>query len=211
MAAMQDDVNGLGGAPDPEPTSAGSARDRLQAAAVAAFAAKGFHATTTRDIAGAAGMSPAALYVHHRSKEQLLYEISLAGHREALALCRAAVAAERDPVAQLGRLVEDYVRYHALHHTTARILNEELSALSAEHQREIAGLRSAVDALLRDLLERGVAAGGLVTPDPAMTSAAVLSLGIDLARWWRDGRGWTPDDIAAHYRMLVLRMVGAGA
>ena len=62
------------------------ARTRLLAAAVAAFAAKGFHGTTTRDISTTAGMSPAALYVHHRSKEELLHQISLAGHERTLAL-----------------------------------------------------------------------------------------------------------------------------
>jgi AcrR family transcriptional regulator len=36
-------------------------RARLVEAAIAAFAEKGFHGTTTRDIAAAAGMSPAAL------------------------------------------------------------------------------------------------------------------------------------------------------
>lgn len=40
-------------------------------AAADAFAAKGFHATTTRDIAGRAGLSPAGVYVHFASKEDL--------------------------------------------------------------------------------------------------------------------------------------------
>ena len=56
------------------PTPTGDAgRDRLLTAAVAAFGAKGFHATSTRDIARAASLSPAAVYVHHQSKEDLLY------------------------------------------------------------------------------------------------------------------------------------------
>ena len=53
------------------------ARTRLARAAVDAFATKGFHGTTTRDISIAAGMSPAALYVHHRSKEELLFLIAI--------------------------------------------------------------------------------------------------------------------------------------
>ena len=56
------------------------------------FAAKGFHGTTTRDIASGAGMSPAALYVHHRSKEEMLYGISRAGHDRTLALVQEAAA-----------------------------------------------------------------------------------------------------------------------
>ena len=57
-----------------------STRERLVTAAVAAFSAHGFHATTTRNIAARAGMSPAAVYVHHASKEELLFAISRDGH-----------------------------------------------------------------------------------------------------------------------------------
>ena len=45
---------------------------RLFEAAADAFAAKGFHATTTRDIASRAGLSPAGVYVHFASKEEIL-------------------------------------------------------------------------------------------------------------------------------------------
>jgi AcrR family transcriptional regulator len=82
-------------------TEATDARSRLVAAAVESFASKGFHGTTTRDIASAAGMSPAALYVHHKSKEDLLYLISRAGHEFTLLLVKDAVAGSDDPVEQL--------------------------------------------------------------------------------------------------------------
>lgn len=186
-----------------------NARTRLLEAAVEAFAAKGFHGTTTRDIAGAAGMSPAALYVHHRSKEELLYEISLAGHQRALALCEDAIAASSDPERQLVDLVRDFVRHHAVHHTIARIVNYELAALSAEHRAEIDALRHRMDALVRDLVHRGAASGRFTTPEPAMTGAALLSLGIDVARWYDEAGGWSPEAIAGHYAELALRMVGS--
>jgi AcrR family transcriptional regulator len=185
------------------------ARSRLLAAAVAAFAARGFHGTTTRDIAAAAGMSPAALYVHHRSKEELLHQISRAGHEATLALVEEAVASSGRPVEQLARLVEDFVRHHAVAHTSARIVNYELAALSEPHLAEITELRHRIDSVVRDLVERGVAAGDFTTPDPVMTASALLSMGIDVARWYRDEGSWSPGDVAAHYRELALRMVGA--
>ena len=184
------------------------ARARLLAAAIEAFSAKGFHGTTTRDIAAAAGMSPAALYVHHRSKEELLHLISREGHDRTLALCEAAVAAGGTAVEQLDRLIEDFVRHHAVNHTSARVVNYEMSALTDEHQAEIAELRRRIDRVVRDLLERGAAAGEFSTSDPAMTASALLSLGIDVARWYRDDRGWSPDDVATHYVELARRMAG---
>ena len=65
------------------------------------FAEHGFHATTTRDIAGGAGMSPAALYVHFPSKAALLFEISRSGHESALNLVTAAIERGADPVASV--------------------------------------------------------------------------------------------------------------
>ena len=186
------------------------ARTRLLTAAVAAFAAKGFHGTTTRDISTTAGMSPAALYVHHRSKEELLHQISLAGHERTLALVTEAAASSSDPVERLSRLMEEFVRHHALTHATARIVNYELAALSETHLAEIGLLRRQIDTVVRDVIRDGVASGAFSTPDPAMTATALLSLGIDVARWYRDDGSWSPDDVAAHYRDLALRMAGVG-
>ena len=59
---------------------------RLLLGAVEAFAERGFHATTTRDIAGRAGMSPAALYIHYKTKEELLFQISRVGHERSVSV-----------------------------------------------------------------------------------------------------------------------------
>ena len=195
----------------PEAPDAPDARTRLARAAVDAFAARGFHGTTTRDISTTAGMSPAAMYVHHRSKEDLLFELATAGHERVLALVRSSVARSEDPLTQLGDLVEDFVRDHAVAHTGARVINYELAALSEEHRAEIVKVRHQIDLVVRDVVDRGVAAGVFATPDPRMTTLAILSLGTDVARWYRDEGRWTPDEVAAHYRLLALRMVGAGS
>jgi AcrR family transcriptional regulator len=113
-----------------DPVRGDTTRNRLLAAAVNAFADKGFHATATRDIAAAAGMSPAALYVHHKSKEELLYLIALAGHQRTLDTMRQGIASCDDTVQQLWRVVHDFARSHARDHVTAKIVNYELAALS---------------------------------------------------------------------------------
>jgi len=185
------------------------ARGRLVAAAVESFASKGFHGTTTRDIASAAGMSPAALYVHHKSKEDLLYLISLAGHEFILLLAKSAVASSDDPVEQLLAVVHGFTLHHARGHTTARIVNYELAALSPEHLREIAGIRRAIEEEMRRVVESGVARNAFHTSNPRMTALALLSLGIDVARWYRDEGEWSPEEIADFYCEVALRLVGS--
>ncbi len=185
-------------------------RAKLLQAATTAFAEKGFHATTTRDIATAAGMSPAAVYVHHRSKEELLYLISRAGHETTLELVREAVRSTSDPADQLTAVIRGFAVHHARGHTTARIVNYELAALAPEHHAEIRELRRSISAELRALVRRGIDAGEFHTPDAGMAATALLSLGIDVARWYRADGPWSPDDIGGFYADLALRMVGWG-
>jgi AcrR family transcriptional regulator len=188
---------------------ADATRSRLHEAAIQAFAEKGFHGTTTRDIAAGAGMSPAALYVHHKSKEELLYLISRAGHEHTLALVREAIATSDDPARALRRVMHDFALHHARDHTGARIVNYELAALAPEHLTEIRGIRHDIEDEMRRLVTRGVDTGAFDVPDAAMAAACLLSLGIDLARWYQDGRRWTPEQIAEQYADMALRIVGA--
>ncbi|MEV4874106.1 TetR/AcrR family transcriptional regulator [Streptomyces syringium] len=181
---------------------------RLVTAAVQAFAERGYHATTTRDIAGRAGMSPAALYIHYKTKEELLYRISGVGHRLALDILRRAREGKGSPAERLAEAVRTFVRWHAEHHTTARVVQYELGALGEEHHKEIVGLRRASDAAVRAIIEDGVATGDFDVPDVRGTTLAVLSLCIDVARWFNADGKRTPDEVGELYAGLVLRMVG---
>lgn len=183
-------------------------QDRLINAAVESFAAKGFHGTTTRDIASAAGMSPAALYVHHKSKEELLYVISRTGHEQTLDVVTDAAASSDEPVQQLAAVMRAFASWHARNHTVSRIVNYELAALAPEHYDEIITIRRAIARELRFVVEKGVASGRFASSRPGMTANALLSLGVDIGRWYHESGEWTPDDIAEHYAEIALRMVG---
>ncbi|WP_330295607.1 TetR/AcrR family transcriptional regulator [Streptomyces sp. NBC_00503] len=182
---------------------------RLLVAAVEAFAERGYHATTTRDIAGRAGMSPAALYIHYKTKEELLHRISRIGHDKALEILDTAASGPGTAAERLDVAVRAFVRWHAAHHTTARVVQYELDALGPEHRSEIVALRRRSDAAIRRILSDGVAAGEFDVPDVPGTTLAVLSLCIDVARWFSTEGRRTPDEVGALYSGLVLRMVAA--
>ncbi|MFK4226947.1 TetR/AcrR family transcriptional regulator [Streptomyces sp. NPDC019890] len=182
---------------------------KLLVAAVEAFAERGYHATTTRDIAGRAGMSPAALYIHYKTKEELLHRISRIGHDKALEILSAAADAEGTPSERLADAVSSFVRWHAGRHDTAHVVQYEIDALSDDHRTEIIELRRRSDAIVRGILRDGVESGEFDVPDIPGTTVAVLSLCIDVARWFNTRGRRTPDEVGALYADLVLRMVGA--
>lgn len=184
-------------------------RERLLAAAVEAFATSGFAGTTTRDIASRAGMSPAAVYVHHATKEELLFEISRRGHRNAVEIIEKASQSASDPAERTRTMVAEFSRWHAVNSRVGRIVQYEFDALTPEHRAEIAEYRRAIEALMREALEAGVASEVMTVTDLKGTALALLSLSIDLVRWYHPDGPTTPDEIATLHGELALRMVGA--
>ncbi|WP_341257882.1 TetR/AcrR family transcriptional regulator [Gordonia malaquae] len=184
-------------------------RQRLLDGAMASFADHGFHGTSTRHIAAAAGMSPAAVYVHYSSKEELLYEISRKGHRELLEIVQAAAALDADATTRLRTLVRDFIVYHAQNHASSRVVNYEFTRLEPDHLAEIVEMRVGIDVAITAVLDAGVTEGAFTIGDIPMTTTAVASLAVDVSRWFRDGRSWSPQAVGDYFADLSLRMVGA--
>ena len=179
-------------------------------AAVESFGVRGFHGTNLRHIAEGSGRSTAALYVHFRSKEELLFEISLRGHTVARDLVEAVVALSLPPSDGLCCFVYAFTRWHAEHRTTARVVQYEQAALSAEHARVIADIGHRTEHGVRTLIALGAETGVFDALDVRGAAAAVLSLGIDVARWYRSGVPYDPDRLSRLYAALALRMLGGG-
>lgn len=182
---------------------------RLIEAAIDAFAEHGYHATTTRDIATRVGLSPAGLYVHFPSKAALLARISRLGHEAAAELVERAIATSNGPVQRVRAVVAGFATWHAEHHRMARIVQHELSALPTADLHVVMGLRQRIEQAMEAQVTEGVSAGLMTVDDPHAVSRALLSLSVDVARWYDPDGSETPERIGALYADLATRMVGA--
>src|SRR5665647_2034342 len=106
-------------------------------AAVDAFADKGFHATSTCDIAARASMSPAGVYVHFASKQDLLFKLCQRGHVLALEIVTSARDSAHTPPAQLAAIDTAVASPHAEQSRTARIVQYEFPKQAPEHRAEV--------------------------------------------------------------------------
>ncbi|GGP01737.1 TetR/AcrR family transcriptional regulator [Nonomuraea glycinis] len=186
----------------------GEVQRRLLSSAVRCFAANGFHATTTRDIAEGVGLSPAALYVHFPSKELVLYEIIRVGHERVLAHVQdPSIVGSGSSADRLRAIVAAYTVWHARHHVTARVCQMELNGLTAEHYAEIVEVRHRTNAYFRGAVARGVADGTFAQVDVERITRAMLSLSIDLVRWYRLDGADSPEQLGDFYADLALRLV----
>lgn len=182
---------------------------RLLQAAAEAFADRGFHATTTRDIAARAGLSPAGVYVHFATKEELLYQLSREGHVVARDMLRDAAAREQTPTGALRAIMATFARWHAEHFRVARIVQYEFGNLTPEHRDDVLRLRKEIDAVVRTVVTQGVEQGEFDVDDVPDTTLALMSMAVDVARWYDPEIKRTPEAIGTAYAELGLRLVSA--
>jgi len=90
----------------------GNRRRQLLHCAARLFRRKGFHATSTRDIAAAVGMQSGSPFYHFKSKGALLYAVMEEGMRSAIARQQIAIEAARknqqDSATQLRVLIRNH-------------------------------------------------------------------------------------------------------
>jgi AcrR family transcriptional regulator len=162
--------------------------DRLLILAAALFRKKGYAATTTRELASQLGIQKASLYHHIRSKEDLLFAISVESLKritEAVENARNTTAPNERLTAMIAAHLETALGAQDMH-TTMLI---ELRSLSAERQEKVRERRDAYQELLRAAIRDDQAEGRLRADFPA--GYLTLSL-LNLLNWtifWYDPRG----------------------
>ena len=182
---------------------------RILLASLDTFAELGYHGTATRDISRRAQVSAGALYTHYDSKQALLEHIIRATHEAMLIRMRAASDEGGSPSDRLRRIVIAHVRFHAKYNNATRVANYELHSLDDQARKEIRLCATRWRRSSRDVVAQGCDAGEFAVPDQQLVSMYVLSLGIDVSRWFRVGHRLTPDELAEEYARLVLHSIAA--
>ena len=107
-------------------------------------------------------------------------------------------------------MVHDFTLWHADHSRVGRIVQYEYHALTDEHRAEVATFRRKIEQSMQDALTDGVDQGVLAVDDIPGTAFALLSLGIDVVRWFEPGGSQTGEDLADLHARLAVRMTAAG-
>ncbi len=180
----------------------------IREASLALFARYGYEAVSMRQIADRVGVQAGALYKYHANKQQLLVDI-MRDHMEQLL---EAWDAERRPgeesVAALDRFARFHIGYHIKRPDAVFISYMELRSLEGEGFRDISRLRGKYEAILRDILRRGMEDGVFAVADPHVAAMAILAMITGVNTWYRSGGRLSQAKIEDIYVSMVLGSVG---
>jgi AcrR family transcriptional regulator len=187
----------------------GNRRVALLAAAASLFRRKGFSATTTRDIAAAAGMQSGSPFYHFKSKDALLFAVMEEGMRTALSRQRAVVQAadhaSLSPQSQLRELVQ--VHFDVLlgpGNDFVPVMLYESRSLQARQRKLVAQLISEYESLWMPVLVALHASGQMRAP---VGLARLLILGaLNWSVQWFDAKkGASVQDLTDAAMALFLK------
>jgi AcrR family transcriptional regulator len=182
---------------------------RILLAAVDNFSKYGFHASSTRDIAKRAKLSPAAVYVHFRSKEELLFTLVVVISEWVLERMEATLREGGNPVERLSRLVQTHVASHAAMRSALFVAEYQFGLMNPAQRRKILKIRDALEAMFEDCLVDGIREGSFTIANVRLTRVAIVSLCITVLNWFSPRGELSPDQVGALYADLVLSMVHA--
>ncbi len=186
-----------------------STQDRIHLAALRLFSRRGYAGTGIRDLADEAGLSPASLYNHIGSKEDLLTRIMREGNDRLEQTVRAALANVTRPEDRLGILTQVHVFVHASFRQECRVIDAEFRSLTGDHRAAVLEQRDAYERLWSQALEDGAAAGTLTVDDLRVTRLALLSMCTGVAHWFRPEGPNDAFELSRRHVDLTLRSTRA--
>ncbi len=181
-----------------------NSRADLVQAAGQLFSQKGFYGTSIRDIASARGIRSGSLYAHIESKEDLLFEVVMAGSD---AFIEALSPVLLNPGSAEEKLVEGlkaHIDVVARHLDTSRVFLHEWLLLSPERRELVQKRRDRYEAMWTQIIQSGIDEGVFAPVSLRYARLVLLSVANWVYLWYDPAGPMDPGEMAKMLGGLLL-------
>lgn len=193
------------GARDPKQAKPATRLEEVLQSAANIFFAKGFHATSIEDVARDVGMLKGSLYYYIKSKDDLLFQLLLAGIEDGDAFIAKQIDLQGDPVEQLERAIRAQIDYIIQHRVPFGLFLHEFDSLSGKRQHKLISVMSRYNSRFVDLVRRGQAHGKLMAGEPWIIVNGILGMCNWLYRWYDTDQISDPEQVKRIFLHMLLQ------
>lgn len=170
--------------------------DEIFDAAARVFAERGYHGTSTQDIADLLGMRQASLYYYFASKEAALEEVCAQGAAGFVENAEGIANRDCGPTEKLRALATVHITPLAERPDYIRTFLNERKWLPTESRRRIGGMSRRIEAIFETVIRAGIRQGEFRSDlNVRLTVFGILGM-INSVQTWLDRSGKTPAEIA---------------
>lgn len=186
-------------------------RAEILRAAAHAFAERGYHGVSMRELARETGKAPATFYNHFDSKDDLLFRLQRDAFDVLIGAAQRAVAEHGDPSTCLLAFIANHVTYVAHNPDVMRVLVHEATALSDGRRAVVKQRKREYFELARMLIvDLFAAAGSDISPDETERATYCIFGMLNWTYGWYDPeRHGSPTDLARTIHGIALRGLAA--
>lgn len=195
---------------DPKQSKPATRLEEVLQSAANIFFAKGFHATSIEDVARSVGMLKGSLYYYIKSKEDLLFQLLLAGIEDGDAFIAQQIDPEGDPVEQLERAIRAQIDYIIQHRVPFGLFLHEFDSLSGKRQHKLISVMSRYNSRFVDLVRRGQEQGKLMEGEPWILVNGILGMCNWLYRWYDADQISDPEQIKSIFVRMIFEGIRKG-
>lgn len=171
-------------------------KDQVIRAAERLFSARGFQASSVRDIAEALNIKGGSLYAHINSKEDLLWDIVNGAADRFFAALAPIVEEDLVPIERLRRAILGHVLVITGNLQSAAVYSTEWRNLGDDRLETFKARRDEYERLFRGMVRDCIHEGTFAAVDEKFATLLILSSMNWIYQWYSPGGLMTPEEIA---------------
>jgi AcrR family transcriptional regulator len=178
---------------------------QIEREAVRLFSERTYPAVGMRDISDAVGILPGSLYVHIKSKEEILFNIVERGILNYLVALTPIIESAEPAGTRLRTAILTYMRVLDSNLAQTQVAVFQWPYLSEPNRQRVVKLRERFERLFTTLVEDGISSGEF-TPmrHPSIVTIAVIGLLNSTMHWYRPTGTVRAEDVGEQLADLVL-------
>lgn len=183
-------------------------RQQIIDGAVQLFTKKGFHKTTTREIAKKCNMSIGTMYEYIQSKEDVLFLVCEAIHEKMEHKIKQTVKKDQNGFDQLRSSFKQLLKIMDEMRPLVLLIYQETKSLPRERMRYVLEKEETMTSIFEHLIERGIQDGSISLDVASIKLMAhnIMVMGqMWTFRYWSLGRAYTLDEYIEKQMALLTR------
>lgn len=188
-------------------------RHQIVEGAVRLFVEKGFHKTTTREIARECGMSIGTMYEYIQTKEDVLYLVCDYIHSELEERLQEAVSNEDSGIESLRKGLHQLFKLMEQMRESVLLIYQETKSLPKDKMKFVLSKEEQITSIFEQILEKGMK-DGTIRIDPSSIKLMANNIMVIGQMWtfrhWILGRHYNLEEYTQKQMALLLGEFTAG-